>query len=308
MKKLIFVCLAVALLLVVSCNQGNEPIYVKPRKGVGGGTVGSGVDPGKTASTCYPAFQDLELNVATWNIAWFPKNGATTWNKVQAMIPTLDADVIAVQEINSSSQFMALGQALQGWGTAYVDVRLDQETGFIYKESAFLQFGTPYAVSELSASSPFPREAIRVDATHASGLEVTFINIHLKCCGSTGGSEYNRRKDASERLEAYIEQNLTNQAVIVLGDWNDEIKTGEESPFDNFKNDPANYRFADQAVADGSSSNWSYPSWPSHIDHILITDELFDYLGNVQTVKPESCVSGYYNDVSDHRPVLASFK
>jgi len=305
-KKLTLACLAVALLLVVSCDPGNEPIYVKPRVGVGGGTTGSGVDPGKTAGTCYPAFQDLELNVATWNIEWFPKEDATTWNKVQTMIPAMDIDVIAVQEINSSSQFMALGQSLQGWGTAYVDVNFDQETGFIYKESAFLQFGTPYAISELSASSPFPREAIRVDATHASGLEVTFINIHLKCCGSTGGSEYNRRKNASELLEAYIEDKLPNQAVIVLGDWNDGIVSN--TPFQNFKDSPSKYRFVDMDIATGSSSNWSYPSWPSHLDHILITDELFDYLGDVQTVKPESCVSGYYNDVSDHRPVLASFK
>ena len=29
-------------------------------------------------------------------------------------------------------------------------------------------------------------------------------------------------------------------------------------------------------IAYSSSSNWSYPSWPSHLDHILLTNELFD--------------------------------
>ena len=32
------------------------------------GGVGEGIDPGKGASACYPAFADTELNVVTWNI------------------------------------------------------------------------------------------------------------------------------------------------------------------------------------------------------------------------------------------------
>lgn len=307
MKRILLFGGVALLAVAIGCNSsGGEIVIDTDGRGQGGGTIGQGVDPGKLAQGCYPAFADTELNVVTWNIEWFPKNDAVTFNKVQDIIDDLDADLIAVQEIEGTSQFMALGQSVQGWGAAFVDVKGEQETGFLYKEAAFLEFGVPYIVSELSAQSPFPREAIRVDATYASGLEVTFINIHLKCCGSNGGTEWSRRKDASERMKAYIDQNLSNKAVIVLGDFNDEISS-TNSPFQNFKNDASNYRFADMTIATGSSSNWSYPSWPSHLDHILITDELFDYLGNVQTVKPESCVSNYYNDVSDHRPVLASF-
>ena len=42
-----------------------------------------------------------------------------------------------------------------------------------------------------------------------------------------------------------------------------------------FINDSSAYYFADSDIASGPSSNWSFPNWPSHLDHILITNELF---------------------------------
>ena len=35
-----------------------------------------------------------------------------------------------------------------------------------------------------------------------------------------------------------------------------------------------NYEFTDMYIAQSSSEYWSYPSWPSHLDHILISNEL----------------------------------
>ena len=114
-------------------------------------------------------------------------------------------------------------------------------------------------------------------------------------------------RGASIAIKEYVDTNLSDKAVIVIGDFNDEI-TGLSTPFQNFIDDSNNYEFADMAIAEGNEAGWSYPSWPSHIDHILITDELFDKVRNVQTVLPEDCVIGYDGNVSDHRPVLASFK
>ena len=76
-------------------------------------------------------------------------------------------------------------------------------------------------------------------------------------------------------------------------------------------NDTENYLFADMEIAEGSSAAWSYPWWPSHIDHILITNELFDEFVNgsstVQTIKIDEYMEGgfddYYENISDHRPV-----
>lgn len=263
-------------------------------------------DPGKTASMCYPAFEDEELNVVTWNIENFPMT-TTTLSKVETIISALDADVIAIQEIAEPSEFVELGKALPEWTAVYADVRHGQEIGYLYKTAAFTFF------DELDMlfgddSNAFPRQAVVAHATHVSGLEVTFMNIHLKCCGGSGSNEEQRRRSASEQMKAYIDEFLSERAVILLGDFNDEIIDGD-TPFQNFLDDPS-YRFTDQEIAvTGDESNWSYPSWPSHIDHILISDELFDKVSGVQVLTfPEECISNYSERVSDHRPVLASFK
>ena len=100
-----------------------------------------------------------------------------------------------------------------------------------------------------------------------------------------------------------------------MGDLNDEIQeNANDNVFQNFIDDSTNYKFTDIDIANGSSINWSYPGWPSHLDHILITNELFDEFNNIgsiiQTCRIEEYFNGdlnaYQNYISDHRPVLLS--
>ena len=128
------------------------------------------------------------------------------------------------------------------------------------------------------------------------------INIHLKCCGDGE----NRRAEASTKLKAYIDSQHSTKDVIVLGDFNDDIRSG--SPFANFLNDSNNYFFADQAIADGPNSQWSFPSFPSHIDHILCTNELADEFVSSTTFTLDDCITNYNQVVSDHLPVVAVFR
>ena len=63
-------------------------------------------------------------------------------------------------------------------------------------------------------------------------------------------------------------------------------------------------------IAQGSPEFWSYPTWPSHIDHILVTNELIDNIGSVNTVLyDEELTDGwleYEYFISDHRSVYVS--
>ena len=71
------------------------------------------------------------------------------------------------------------------------------------------------------------------------------------------------------------------------------------------------WTFADMAIANGNATNWSYPNWPSHLDHILVTNELFPLINtnatNVSTIRLDDYFSGGFSSydyhVSDHRPV-----
>jgi hypothetical protein len=64
-------------------------------------------------------------------------------------------------------------------------------------------------------------------------------------------------------------------------------------------------------IALGNSSMWSYPSYPSHLDHVIITNELFAAFQNSISEIKVICVDNFLNNgwteydtnVSDHRPV-----
>jgi len=243
------------------------------------------------------------LTVATWNIEQYPKNGTTTINAVKDIILNMDVDIIALQEIDDIGAFNTLVDELAGWEGKLFDVRGGIELAYLYKTSEITSFSN-LSIIFGDDRNAFPRQPVLATATHRNGLEVTIFNIHLKCCGLTGSDDANRRETASLALQEYIDTNLPNDNVFVVGDWNDDISDG---PFDNFLSDSDNYVFADFDIGNGSSANWSYPSWPSHLDHILITNELFDNHISTETLKLDQTTSNYISNVSDHRPVLASF-
>lgn len=250
-------------------------------------------------AACLAPLSTQTLDIVTWNLKFFPTNNLTIGLTME-IIENMDADVIALQELTNSSDFNELVGQLDGWQGTYFNVA-SLDLGFIYKTSEITDVRSETIIFE-NESSPFPREPVLTTITHSSGMEITLINLHLKCCDDGEA----RRGDASVLLKEYIDTNLPNDNVIVLGDLNDDILSG--SPFTNFIEDTDNYLFTDMAIAEGSSSNWSYPSWPSHLDHILISNELFDEFESVKTIKLQSCVSNYNSSVSDHRPVMASFR
>ena len=47
---------------------------------------------------------DNSLDVATWNIEWFPKDGQVTVEFVTEIIEQLDLDVLAIQELDKQQQ------------------------------------------------------------------------------------------------------------------------------------------------------------------------------------------------------------
>ena len=129
------------------------------------------------------------------------------------------------------------------------------------------------------------------------------INIHYKCCS---GSE-DRRLQASLLLHSYINTFFNDSKVIVLGDFND-LLIDDNNVFSPFLSDMNNFYFTDFTIANSSTALWSFPSWPSHLDHILITNELFNYVVDTQTVLVDWSLNGglsaYDAYVSDHRPVM----
>jgi endonuclease/exonuclease/phosphatase family metal-dependent hydrolase len=257
---------------------------------------------------------DSTFEIVTWNIENFPKEDMITANYVVQIILAIDADVLALQEIESSGYFdyvvLQLNEddSLNIWeeyraNSAYYDINL----AYIYK-CDFVEVDSIYEIYQDDWYA-FPRRPLVFELTYGE-QELVIIDNHLKAGGDP--EDEDRRKLASQKLQLYIEDNFIDSKVIIVGDLNDNITEPEASNvFWNFISQPDNYLFTDMEVAEGSSSNWSYPTWPSHLDHILITNELFDEfedtLSTVETIKIDQYLEGGWNEyednVSDHRPV-----
>ena len=54
------------------------------------------------------------LDLATWNIEWFPKNGTTTIEAVQTIIENLEIDLWGIQEIDDTTAFKNMVDGIAG--------------------------------------------------------------------------------------------------------------------------------------------------------------------------------------------------
>lgn len=259
---------------------------------------------------------DTTLDIMTWNIEAFPKAGQNTMDSVRKIVEALDMDIIGVQEINDTNAFKAMVLTINGY-SGFAKLNYIVGLGFIYKTSS-IQINSIYEIFTAPQYwNNFPRAPIVMDMNYMNERYILIVN-HLKCCGDgfidlgNTNDEENRRLESVILLKEYIDQNFPTLKTIVLGDLNDLITDQPNSNvFQPILNDPSNYAFADNAIALGPSSNWSYPTWPSHLDHFIITNELFYETQNngsyVQTLKLESEFAAgwpsYEAIVSDHRPV-----
>jgi len=257
---------------------------------------------------------DSTFEVVSWNIEWFPKNGQITADSVKMIIQSLAADVYALQEIDDTTLLKQVVSTIPGYECHFKSSYYGG-LAYVYNTNT-VQVNAQY---EIFTAQPywnaFPRSPQVLELTF-NNEDYVIINNHFKCCGdgtlniNDPNDEENRRLQAITLLIQYIDLLFDNDRVILVGDLNDILT---DPPADNIFYailNSTNYQFADWVIALGSNTNWSYPSWPSHLDHILISDELIpDFLkpnSSTETLRIDDYMSSwntYDNNISDHRPV-----
>ena len=259
---------------------------------------------------------DATLEVVTWNIEHFPKNELVTVDLVARAIMAMDVDLLALQEIESGFYFEDLDDKLVGWtGIRASGSAFEINLAFLYRNSGDWVVDS---VREILTSydREFPRAPYLMEGRF-KGTPVVVVNNHFKCCGDNYIStdpwdEETRRRDAGILLDAYVRNNFPGRKVIVVGDLNDSLTDSQASNvFNVFLDDPATWRFLDLPIAQGPPSGWSFPGWPSHLDHILVTASLFEAVENpaaaVSVIPVYTGFPGGWNEydsnMSDHLPV-----
>ncbi len=292
MQKNLILLLIVAL-TVIGCGKSDVHPYIPP------------VDENQFIDAEFGS--DSTFEIVTWNIQEFPANGTVTVDLVEDAIEAMDVDIIALQEISSSFRFAALLDSLPGWeGHMGAGDNYGHNLAMMWKTDVVS--GQTYTIFDHDWYA-FPRPPQVFEGTW-NDKPFIIINNHLKAMSGSENEE--RRELASVALKEYVEEYFIDQRVIITGDLNDEIQEEQFAPnvFWNFISDE-NYLFVDMDIAEGSSSQWSFPSWPSHLDHILINAQFFDEYNSgtaeVRTIQLDDCLTGglgeYRDDISDHLPV-----
>ena len=258
------------------------------------------------------------LDIITWNIEYFPKNSSTI-NTIVPIIEDLNVDILALQEITNEEAFITLANDLGEFWTGYRSENSDYgEPAFLINTLEIEIENEPYQI--LDEYSNYPenyftyREPYVLEFSHKE-ISYVVINIHYKCCGDgeinfydENDEEY-RRYQSSVLLEEYIRDHFENKNIILLGDFNDHLSDiNTHNVFMPFLNNQTKYEFTDYYIeVDNDISFFSYPTWPSHLDHILISNELFNNVLLSKTIRVEDQMPNGWEDyeqfISDHRPV-----
>jgi endonuclease/exonuclease/phosphatase family metal-dependent hydrolase len=259
---------------------------------------------------------DTTFEIMTWNIEEFPKNGATTVNAVKEVLEALQVDVICFQEIVDSTELKRIAANLDGY-ELLLDNGFGSGLAVMYNADEVTIDATYNIYDAFAYWNTFPRAPQVVEMT-VDGEQIVIINNHLKCCGDgvidlgNLDDEETRRLEANNLLKLFVDGSFPNSKVILIGDLNDMMTDAPpNNVFQQFLNDSTNFIFADAAIEIGSSDNWSYPLWTSHLDHILISNEWFEVFDKstteVATIRIDDYLPGglaeYDEDISDHRPV-----
>ncbi len=257
-------------------------------------------------AACVTPGTSATIDIITFNVEGFPKDGYTSVTVLSSLIRTIDPDIVALQEVASEADFDRMVNLIPGWTGIFYTINNDQwNLAYIIKDSEMELIAGSVRTLFGDDQWAFPRPPFEIMVKHkSSGMEMVLINLHLKCC--SGDDNESRRRSASQKLKEYLDGQRPDDAVVMVGDYNDEITStsAAENPFLNFIDDSEDYTFADMEIATGSPLWWSYPSWPSHIDHILVTDELAASIDTTAVIKASPCYPDYSEVLSDHRPVI----
>ncbi len=270
----------------------------------------------------FPKFGvDSLLEIGAWNTEWFgdtingPSDETTQFNNIFKLIKAADIDIWSLEEVSNQQTFESMISQLSSYSSSISTFSQTQKMAILWKNTLFDKIKEEHILTSYYydfAGRPPLMTTLRYKKGDLDTLYV--ISVHLKAnTGTTSQKQdaYQRRKNAANFLQLYIESVLKDKKYIVLGDWNDRLDFtiydgASASPFKGLMD--ANYFFPTKALADkGRKTYYS----GSVIDHIMVSDSLNKYYidGSINVFdNANSYLSGFSNSTSDHYPIFASYR
>lgn len=253
---------------------------------------------------------DTTAVIASWNIEGFnPITEATRIDRLAQGLVALDAEVIALQEVNPDLVSTQIVHAANARGAAYQDPIILPQTA-IQNVAVIAKQGISVANARFVPGSDLGnsglRRALVTDVTIGK-FDLTLIVVHLK----SGRSEADRgfRTQQCQAIASFIQQSTTagENDVLVIGDFNMIPEEDEE----NFRalNPERFLQFISntEATRDFTNVNGNF------LDGYAISrQKMTEYVRGSFMIYPlhrtlGNTLTSYGDNVSDHLPLLARF-
>ncbi|MEM6831699.1 MAG: endonuclease/exonuclease/phosphatase family protein, partial [Bacteroidota bacterium] len=298
---------------------------------------------------------DQTLDVATWNMEFFgttingfgPSNVTLQAENALTVLSSLNADIIALQEVSNDSLLMAVLDSLPGYELICSDVFSrsfetpdpnnpfpPQKLCYIYNTAVvtvvedrvvFDEFYTQARTGVINDLDGYPTSSgassfwssgrlpyqLIADVTFSGSTErVNLINVHGK--SGSSANDLARKVFDNTVLKDSMDAQYGSDRLIVLGDYNDDVTTsigGGPSSYEVIIGDTLNYRAITRSLSEANIPTFIGGSG-STIDHITISNELFSDLvpGSETIYFPFNDISNFEGTTSDHLPVIARFE
>ena len=261
---------------------------------------------------------------------------------VKNAIIELNSDIIAVQEVVNVDLLAEMVSELDGYDFILSDAVSypnsddtsfgTQRVGFIYNSEvikindskALLETVHPYYngndesfitdyptgdSSQLWASGRLPFIIETTVTLDGESKDYNFVVVHAK--SGDAGDDYQRREYDNAILKDSLDIYYGDRKLMLLGDYNDDV---DQTIASGYAVESSYYEFLDSedywAVTKTLSESGykSTVSYEDMIDHIMISDELYDnYVENSSAVRYDLYSSDYSSTTSDHYAVSARF-
>lgn len=319
-----------AVFAVMACSGGSGDGPVAP-------PTNPPVEPPPPAPTdtpiAVPAQGDAAtFDVATWNIEWFgdtgngPQDETKQLNRVRDVIRGAQIELWGVQEVTGAAHFARLLDSLAGYRgllanessvengpNFYSDFNNnEQKVGLIYQSEAVEVVSARIILTaEDYAFAGRPPLEVQIRAS-VGGQSVEGVVIVLHAKAGADLASWQRRSDGAAALKGYLDETWPEDAVWVIGDFNDDldssIASGQSSPYSPFLTDSDAWVFVTEALTEaGESSTTGYDDM---IDHQLVSDEVHaGYVdASVKAFKLDDLIARYDDTTSDHYPIIARYR
>ena len=276
-----------------------------------------------------PSFAE-PLHIAAWNVEHLNEDNNSgciprtddDYAYIAGRISDLDADVVAIQEVESTLAAHRVFPADQWhvvmsdrpnnrgndggavcWGTQNKHLR-HQATGFAIKRG--VDYTAQPAYAHLAGDNPNQRWGTDV-AVRTGGISIRMLSVHL--ASGCWGAEQDHDSDRSDicttlqgqvqRLAEWVEaRNAANESFIVLGDFNRRLAIDGDWAAEKLLGADKNTTLVTAEVRNGKTqSEWCDARYPDLIDHIIISNDLRERI-DLETViehprireSPDHCI------------------